>query len=171
MCCWGTWARFVVFFFSLFLLSEVSVVGLCCRLAHVRPRVSRCGLWRRGLWGSFVVFCTFLLLGVFCLVECAVDSDCSCWETPGRFLHHWRQFHQTGLARGRAPFSGQCVPSWSYLCRQIAASLPSSNTVKTKRHHGLISWYPSSACLWRDKLISICQYLQKLKGYGEARGA
>ena len=38
--------------------------------------------------GDFVVICTFLLFDVFCLVECAVDSDCSCWETPGRFLHH-----------------------------------------------------------------------------------
>ena len=42
--------------------------------------------------------------------SCAVDSDCSCWETPGRFLHHWRLFHQTGFADRSPP---RCpLPTW-----------------------------------------------------------
>ena len=93
----GVRSRFVVFFFSLFLLSGVSVVRLCCRLARLPLRIVA-----PETLGNFVAICTFLLFVVFCLVECAVDSDCSCWVIPGRFLHHWRQFHQTGLARGRA---------------------------------------------------------------------
>ena len=104
------WRRFVVFTFWSFLLSglvpcrpgpvdlrrvegsfpvheEVSVVGLCCRLA-LCVLVSHVADCCSGTLGDFVVICTFLLFRVFCPVECAVDSDCSCWETPGRFLHH-----------------------------------------------------------------------------------
>ena len=71
--CGSMWPRFVVFTFWSFLLlglvqcrlgpvdlrgvegsfpvhEEVSVVGLCCRLARLRPRVSRCRLLPRDFW-------------------------------------------------------------------------------------------------------------------------
>ena len=59
----------------------VAVSPVCVLVSHVADCCP-------GTLGDFVVICTFLLFGVFCLGESAVDSDCSCWETPGRFLHH-----------------------------------------------------------------------------------
>ena len=90
VCCGNVWPRFVVFTFWCRLgpAGLRLVEGSFPVLEEVYVLVSLVAECCTGNFGDLVVICTFLVFDVSCLIECAVDSDCRCWETPGRFLHH-----------------------------------------------------------------------------------